>query len=181
MAHTNSYHYNIGVHSHNFDLIVAINRCIISVNKPSAICFFLATHLQATRVDIFIGHDMFIFCSNQKSDAFEQLFLVFSNPHKIFEISYRRIVSYRYSDTFFSASSCCTLRSDVAIHIEHKINTRSVFQCIRYILLYFSFIIFSKILRGTWLMDIHESCTINNRTFGSWICSTWLVNFLYAT
>ena len=54
-------------------------------------------------------------------------------------------------------------------------------QCIRYILLYFSFRKFYEILRSMWLMDIHESCAMNNRTFGSWICSTWFVNFLYAT
>ena len=129
MVNTNGYHYNVGAYSHNFDIFVAINRCIINVNKHSAICLFVVTHLQATRVDIFIGHDMLIFCCNKKgvtlnwrygiSSHIEQLFLVVSNPHKIFELSYGSIVLYRYSDTFSSASSCYTLHSDVAIHIKH--------------------------------------------------------------
>ena len=160
------------------------------MNKHSAICFFVVAHLQATRVDIFIlGSTCSLFVVLKRALLFiegmvspiilnSSLLLL---PTLIKSLNFSIGVSFR-TDILtpfpLPALVACTLRSDVAIHIEHKINTRSVSQCIKYILFYFLLTIFFKILRSTWLIDIYESCNIDNRTFDSWICSTWLVNFL---
>ena len=104
------------------------------MSKHSAICFFVVTHLQATRVDNFIlGATCSLFVALRRALLFiegmvsaiilNSSLLLF--PTLIKSLNFSIGVSFRTDNlTPFPllALVACTLHSDVGIHIEQKIN-----------------------------------------------------------